>query len=101
MPVDKIFSLYSIAKHLGWHLPTPDYNKPVAQVFIETAQFATESDQSLAVLNFSGRPTNIEGLRSWAADFGQLPHGTIKPSADIAAAQEALPSSGLMPLGIR
>jgi hypothetical protein len=91
MPVDKIFGLYSIAKHLGWHLPVPDYNKPVAQVFVETTQFAIQSDQSLGVLNFSGRPTNIEGLPSWAADFGQLPHGTIRSTADVAAARDSTP----------
>jgi hypothetical protein len=91
MPVDKAFGLYSIAKHLGWHLPAPDYNKPVAQVFIETTQFAIQSDQSLEVLNFSGRPTNIEGLPSWAGDFGQPPYGAIRPTADIAAARDSTP----------
>jgi hypothetical protein len=91
LPVDKIFGLYSIAKHLGWHLPAPDYKKAVSQVFIEATQCAIQCDQSLGILNFAGRPTSIEGLPSWAADFDQLPHGTIKPTVDFAAARDSTP----------
>ncbi len=89
MPVDKIFGLYGIARHFGWHLPTPDYNKPVSQVFLEATQFAMGSDQSLGILNFSGGPTSIPDLPSWAVDFGRLPIGTVNPTKNFAAARDS------------
>lgn len=91
IPVDKIFGLHAIAKHLGWHLPPPDYNKPTCQVFTEATKFAIQTDQSLQILIFAGRPTSIEGLPSWAADFAQLPIGTFLMNANCAASRGSSP----------
>lgn len=89
MPVDKILGLYSIAKHLGWHLSAPDYNKPVSQVFIEATQFAIQSDQSLDILNFAGWPSSVEGLPSWAANPVRLPRCTFTLSSDATAERDS------------
>jgi hypothetical protein len=101
MPVDNIFGLYSIAKHLGWHLP-----------------YQTITNQLLKYLsrrpNLQYSPINLSGSSTFQVvqqTSGVFPRGPpisanchMVPLSLLQILQPhetAPPSSGLTPLGVK
>ncbi|KAH7127514.1 heterokaryon incompatibility protein-domain-containing protein [Dactylonectria macrodidyma] len=71
-PEDKIFGLYGICKRLGFEIPAPDYRKPLAVVYTETARAMLRGDQSLNLLSMvQESPGWARGLPSWVPDFSE------------------------------
>jgi hypothetical protein len=69
-PEDKIFAFYGICKRLGFDLPAPDYEKPVAMIYTEAVQAILHYDQNLDVLSWICESSGWEwGLPSWVPDF--------------------------------
>lgn len=69
-PEDKVFALYGICKRLGYDLPAPDYQKPVAVVYTEAARAVLHYDKSLELLSAAMEsPAWADGLPSWVPNF--------------------------------
>jgi hypothetical protein len=69
-PEDKIFALYGICKRLGYELPAPDYQKPLAVVYTEAAKAVLHYDQSLELLSGVVESSAwADGLPSWVPNL--------------------------------
>ncbi|KAK0649953.1 heterokaryon incompatibility protein-domain-containing protein [Cercophora newfieldiana] len=69
-PEDKIYGLYGICKRLGMELPVPDYSKPLATVYTETAQALLREDTGLELLSWVCESAGWEqGIPSWVPNF--------------------------------
>lgn len=69
-PRDKVFALYGIFDALGIQAPDPDYTKPLAQVFKETARSIIEAQDSLDMLYLaSSSLSSLANLPSWTPDW--------------------------------
>ena len=69
-PDDKIYGLFNVCKRLGFELPAPDYQKPLATVYTEAAQAMLRYGPGLAPLLMACESTSWElGLPSWVPDF--------------------------------
>lgn len=73
-PKDRIFALNGIlhALHLNSHFPTPDYSKPVEQVYFEAAKACILQQQRLRVLLVAPSLDRNLGLPSWVPEWGQF-----------------------------
>ena len=69
-PEDKVHALYGVCKRLGFELPAPDYSKPLAVVYTETARAILRYDSSLEMLTCVCESSGWEkGLPSWVPNF--------------------------------
>ncbi|RYP61488.1 hypothetical protein DL770_009776 [Monosporascus sp. CRB-9-2] len=69
-PEDKVYAFYGICKRLGFELPTPNYQKPLAVIYTEATRAIISYDQELSYLSsVNERPGGIDGLPSWVPDF--------------------------------
>lgn len=74
-PEDKVYGIYGVCKKLGYELPAPDYNKPVALVYTEAAQAILRYDRNLRVLSMvEGTSSSSYGLPSWVPNFSGSMH---------------------------
>ncbi|TLD07119.1 hypothetical protein PgNI_11074 [Pyricularia grisea] len=71
---DKIFGLYAILNK--WlHMPDPDYNKPIQEVFQAVAESCIIGFGSLALLWMTLPSRSTMGLPSWVPDWLPSPAG--------------------------
>ncbi|CAJ2506934.1 Uu.00g081200.m01.CDS01 [Anthostomella pinea] len=68
-PHDKIYSMYSILKELGICLESPDYDKPVIEVFEDTAIAYIRSRKRLGILTILPVLDETTGFPSWVPDW--------------------------------
>lgn len=68
-PKDKIFALYGLFQELGIPMPTPDYRKPVGQVYKEATAACIDYDRSLQILYHASSDLRREDLSSWVPDY--------------------------------
>ena len=87
-PADKIFGFYGVARHLGWHLPTPDYHAPLGQMYANATRAAIELDRSLSVCHYAVGP-KAQNLPSWVPDYSQLPSSMFKMMHGFATAGQS------------
>jgi hypothetical protein len=73
-PEDKVHGMYGCAKRLGLNWPTPDYTKPVAEVYTEATLACLRHDNSLAAMAMAiGPAVGDLGLPSWVPDMSRRP----------------------------
>jgi len=70
-PKDAIYGIYSLLSALGIQLPTPDYAKPVAQIYTEAAQMAILQNHRLDLLYQVASSRKIANLPSWVPSFNE------------------------------
>ncbi|KAF2871710.1 heterokaryon incompatibility protein-domain-containing protein [Massariosphaeria phaeospora] len=75
-PHDKIYGLYGVCARLGFRLPDPDYDKPVAVVYTEAARAIVQHDANLDILSVTEGSAGAAafGLPSWVPDFSGSIH---------------------------
>jgi hypothetical protein len=74
-PEDKVYGIYGVCKKLGYELPVPDYNKPVATIYTEAAQAILRYDRNLRILSVvEGASSSSFGLPSWVPNFSGSLH---------------------------
>ena len=68
-PKDKVFALDGLLRLMGVNMPSPDYSKPVRQIYQDMTVTAIQQDGNLNILyQLTGFPTEY-GLSSWVPDF--------------------------------
>jgi hypothetical protein len=75
-PHDNIFAIYAILQDRGFNISEPDYNKPVAEVYRETAVALIQTEGYRDLFFQIGLPksTQIPGLSSWVPDWSHNKH---------------------------
>ena len=73
---DNVYALHGLLIDRGLRLPLPDYSRPVADVYRETAKCLLEAEpQQLGLLlGQVGLPTIIPNLPSWVPDWSHDKH---------------------------
>ncbi|KAI0428023.1 heterokaryon incompatibility protein-domain-containing protein [Xylaria sp. FL1042] len=69
IPHDKIYGLYAIFRARGLCLPDPDYNRPLLELFEETARAYVQHKRKLDILRITLPPSEASGLPSWIPDW--------------------------------
>lgn len=66
---DRVYSLYSVFRAMGISLPSPDYRKDIATVFIEATIAYIRNRQSLDIITITTPPEEGSGYPSWVPDW--------------------------------
>ncbi|KAI1351033.1 heterokaryon incompatibility protein-domain-containing protein [Xylaria sp. FL0043] len=69
IPHDKIYGLYAIFRARGLRLPDPDYDRPLLELFEETARAYVQHKRKLDILRITLPPSEASGLPSWIPDW--------------------------------
>ncbi|OCT54968.1 hypothetical protein CLCR_02818 [Cladophialophora carrionii] len=70
-PKDKVFALYGIFQEFQIAIPRPDYNKPMQEIYKESAIASIKNDKDLSILYYVPSPSRHPGLASWVPDWSQ------------------------------
>lgn len=71
-PRDKVYGLYGYLSAIGFrNLPPVNYTSPVSHVYRDFTRYASQQDQSLAVLYQLGCQDSLEDLPSWVPDWSK------------------------------
>jgi hypothetical protein len=75
-PHDNVFAIYAILRERGLKIPEPDYKKPVAEVYRETAvaMIQTEGYRDLFLQIGLPKSARISDLSSWVPDWSHNKH---------------------------
>ncbi|KAI0099740.1 heterokaryon incompatibility protein-domain-containing protein [Nemania sp. FL0031] len=79
---DKVYALYGIFNALNLNLPFPDYSKPTAQIFRETAIGIAIATGNLNVFDQVHGLGSTANLASWVPDWATFKHA-IPPALGI------------------
>jgi hypothetical protein len=74
---DKVYALLGICDFLRQNMPSPDYHKTEAQVYLEAAKVWLRADRMLFILSHGIPTRTLPGLPSWCPDFGNLVTPTL------------------------
>jgi hypothetical protein len=66
---DKIYSILAIAGDYRPEDLSPDYSKPVSQIYTGLVRYLIERDQNLDILGFCSTQRNLTDLPSWVPDW--------------------------------
>ncbi len=70
-PKDKIFALCGLFQELGIPFPSPDYSRPVEDVYREAVISCINYDKSLYILHHAPSDRRCSELPSWVPDFAE------------------------------
>jgi hypothetical protein len=78
-PKDKIFALFGVLKELGLHLPMPDYQNSLEQIYTEAAIACINHGKSLDILFEAPSDNRRAGLPSWVPDWSDAGWNSSDP----------------------
>ncbi|ETI23261.1 hypothetical protein G647_05060 [Cladophialophora carrionii CBS 160.54] len=70
-PKDKVFALYGMFQEFQIAIPSPDYNKPMQEIYKESAIASIKNDKDLSILYYVPSASRHPGLASWVPDWSQ------------------------------
>jgi hypothetical protein len=73
-PLDNVFALHGMLVARGLKLPTPDYMRPVADVYREMAVLLMQAEGSLELIAQVGLPNQYPDMSSWVPDWSNNKH---------------------------
>jgi hypothetical protein len=71
-PVDKVYSLFTFFRHMGFMVPSPDYRLSVNEVYRDITAEILMQENSLELLTaITSLTTTLHSAPSWVPDFSQ------------------------------